>query len=210
MGLHKVETMVPHASHRGSRASSRIFVVLGLLAIVLCAWLATENLRLRADLKRGKSARAGPEDMLQSGDLLPDIQVRPVVGKLADGSDRASLHESIDGPALLFVFTSTCPYCARSVPLVPELTAELANVSVELVGITLDGQLSYAQTSPNLPYRVWGPAGPTDAIGLKVGRVPMFLLVDEDKRVQSAWTGQLMRGQMQPMIEAARRLSGLD
>lgn len=146
---------------------------------------------------------------LEPGDSLPDVQVAELSGELEGRQASGSLLRELDGPTVLFLFTSTCPYCARSFPFARTLQRRLDSVSVDLVGVALDGLFPGAGKDGTLivPYRVLAPVDLAAAKDLGVALVPALLLVDREFVVLEVWTGELTASRVE---EVARSVFGLN
>jgi len=135
------------------------------------------------------------------GDQLVDITV---LGFGEDADPHPIIGETSQ-PTLLFVMTSTCPYCARSLPLVRDMKPALAQLDVELVGLVLDRQLppSISLEPSLMPYRVVRPQSLGEARALGVAVVPTLILTDSVGFVVGLWTGEVGEAMVAGILEEA-------
>jgi thiol-disulfide isomerase/thioredoxin len=186
-----------------------VLIALSVFVFASIGWLALENARLRDQLEtlRGSSQE---ERSLQPGEDLPPM---PVVTFQSDGTrttHQTILADELANTTVIFVFTSSCQYCARSAPLIRQIHQQLGGDAVELVGVALDGQLpavvapSSPRTSPIVGYRVFAPAEAIYARILRVPRVPTVLVVDSNGVVRHSWTGEVTEGDVERILMAVR------
>lgn len=192
------------------RKTSPVVVAAGLLAVFAGSWLGSQNIALRKELSARSPARGGnPAAALKQGATLPDVGVVELVRDLDAPRQGRPLHGTLRGTTVLYLFTSTCPFCARSFPVAEVLREQLGEFSVELVGVAVDGSLpETARSEPlRLSYRAVAPVDSSAAYDLGVEVVPTFILVDPQLSILDVWTGELTSAQARQIVKSAREVS---
>lgn len=120
-------------------------------------------------------------------------------------TEPGTLLDSLDGPTALFLLTSTCPYCARSVPQFGALRDGLSAVSVGFLPVSLDARApEVAATPPGL--ELWAPSSSAEARRLAIRSVPTILLIGSDGTVLGVWSGEITPDRVAAIIADVREL----
>ncbi len=168
-----------------------------MVTMVVAGLLTARTLRLRTS-----GATPGPQQYLvraEVGDQLFDLAVRPLTGGevgSAPTNATSALRQAAEGEtSVLFVFTTTCPYCAQSAATVRQLATVLRGRDVRLLGLALDGVrlggAEPADLAEEFIYPVFVPRDASEANMIGVDRVPALLLLDPDAVVREIWIGQV-------------------
>lgn len=201
----------PRATNRtdpdGAHRTSAVVVVAGLMALFAGSWLGSENVALRAALAESRPSRNDSVPaILRAGSILPNVEVIDLTSDTEDPAVTGPLYERLGGASVLFLYTSTCPFCARSFPVAPTLNERLHSLSVDLVGVAVDGRLPVAD---GLDARMGGYpmlalADDSAARSLGVEVVPTFVLVGQDFNIVEVWTGELTAAQVGAIVQSVR------
>lgn len=157
-------------------------LVAAFAAACMIGILAYQNVQLRAALR----AETAPAN-LAVGDSLPSAQLTPL-----DGSPR-SIRQLLPSGGLLFFFTTTCRYCAASVPRITVLYDALEDTSAGLAGVSLDGSDAMREfvTSRAIEWPVFILDGSSRGDLLQIRRVPFTALISPSGEVLRTWTGEI-------------------
>lgn len=155
---------------------------LALLALCAVTWsLAQDNRQLRA-------ASTPQEPGPALGTQLTTIDILD-----ANGESRPFSLQDTAKDRLVFVFTTTCPFCKENQAAWKALQAQ-AGSSIDVVGLSLSGRqdtLDYARDQA-LSYRVAVAADPQQvSAAWEIPGVPLTLRLDPEGRVVGRWLGPL-------------------
>lgn len=187
------------------RIATVLVAVVASSAIVV---LAIENARLKRGAAPG-SAPGTPIVQIRAGDQLPATKLRPVDTLSSNDAGDVGLREMAAGSTtLLYVVTSVCPYCARSLPRLEQLGARLAVEPVRMLGVVLDGQRLERDDlrKPAGPWRLFTRKDVQAAVDLGVVSVPTTMLADPRGTVRHVWIGEVDETRAQEIEESVRRL----
>lgn len=178
--------------------------VLVALSSCVAIGLAGQNLRLRSrldEVERGVAQQRLPAFI--RGERLPDVRTVDLRG------EASSLTRVVHGVTVVFIFTTTCPYCSASIESVRQLARVLRQADSRLVGLALDGlpaAREYATAEePDWPIVV--PAGLEEARELGVSRVPLLVLLQEAE-VLETWLGEVTAATVDAVAAAALEAVG--
>ena len=117
--------------------------------------------------------------------LRPGAAVSPFSAKnVADGRTETVAFDR-SRPTAFYVFSSTCPWCARNVDNVRAL-ARQGEDKYRFVGLSLSDEAAAATA---LPFPVYGGLGADTRKAYKLGPIPQMIVVAPDGRVLKTWTG---------------------
>ncbi|HEX9632041.1 MAG TPA: TlpA disulfide reductase family protein [Gemmatimonadales bacterium] len=169
------------------------------VAAVLVVALARQN---RALLIEARHLR-GQQRLPHAGDVVPPVRARGLDG------DTVLLGGGPTTAQALFVFTTTCPYCAETLPAWKRIAARLENSpTVVSYGVSLDPDsvtAAYASLH-QLPFPVVRFPTARAAAWYRAIGAPLTLLVDSTGEVLYARAGVLSPGAVDSLFAA---LSGV-
>lgn len=165
------------------RRSSQILIVVGCLVVASSIWMAVTNIQLRSTLKASSQAQRGNVELGSTIPAIDVVRIHPT------DSEAVALGAQLTGPTAVLFLTSTCPYCARSLPQLAELERDLGRHGVDFLLIGLDGKTPDAFDTTTL--ELWAPANAQEARRFPVRGVPTLLLVSTDLTVLGEWTGEI-------------------
>lgn len=163
--------------------TKRLYSAFLHLAVVM---LAIQVVILSNQNRRMKEAAGGPApDGLKIGDTLVLQGVSPVNSRL--------ILDTTSARQLVFIFTTSCPFCKQTVPMWNKLAARLQR-SIPIIAISLDSRdstIEYVKGN-NLSFAVAFPldAGRFKKLNKIVG-VPMTLVRENSGKVLRLWKGKL-------------------
>ncbi len=162
----------------------------GSLALAAIIWLGAENVRLRAGVPPPDSGVPS----LRPGDNLADIEVMRLPGLSSEESVPTNLLAITAEYSVVFVGTTTCPYCLQSVEgwelLRRQLPRDVANVAL-LLDASTNAAGPIGKTAESQGWHIVTPVSLAEASRLGIARVPMTLLIDRRGEILSIWLGQL-------------------
>lgn len=173
-----------------------ILTVVGVLAIFAIGVLSFEVLTLRRALGETLATRG---NALRAGDEFPPVDL------VATSGEVVRIEADVDQVKVLYLFTTTCPYCAASHAEVNRMQSQLGD-NVETLGIALDGP-ELARSNLDLDAITWRVLAAPDrgiASALRIPQVPTILLLDADSRVVRTWTGQVTQTTVTDVVLASR------
>ena len=163
--------------------TKRLYSAFLHLAVVM---LAIQVVILSNQNRRMKEAAGGSApDGLKIGDTLVLQGVSPVNSRL--------ILDTTSARQLVFIFTTSCPFCKQTVPMWNKLAARLQR-SIPIIAISLDSRdstIEYVKGN-NLSFAVAFPldAGRFKKLNKIVG-VPMTLVRENSGKVLRLWKGKL-------------------
>jgi peroxiredoxin len=161
------------------RASLAVNVLLALL----CAALIYQN----RELKSGRAAGPGPA-ALKPGDRVEGFSYRTLAG------ETLRLDYSEPGKrSLLFVISTTCPFCQKSLPYIQRLSDASRNGACRILGVSIhDPDLtSRFAAARNLRFRLVSAAGEEFSRQYRITGVPTTILVNGGGVVERVWEGEI-------------------
>ncbi|MBM4162479.1 MAG: TlpA family protein disulfide reductase [Ignavibacteria bacterium] len=172
------------------------YIVLHIAVIVL----AIQVVVLSSQNKKLKQPRAPSiAEQLQVGDTL-------VLHRLELVQDGSKL-DTTSRRQMIFIFTTTCPFCKEIVPTWNELSV-MAQSSLSVFAVSLDSKdltSEYIkQNRVSYPVLVANDAKTFKKIN-KTHVVPQTILVERNGKVQKVWTGKLSQENLK---EVAALISG--
>lgn len=180
----------------------KLLLVLAILSLsVLCVVLAVELKRARAERVAFGRLTSQPH----AGMYVPSFPAKTLEGR------SLLIGESGDGTRqVLFVFTTTCPYCLASLGAWNAMADTLAlggAARAVVVGISLSSLESTQRYAANHGLRYPVVAFPADKYKrfYRAGRVPVTMVVNPDGRVPWVRVGQFGdRAGVDSLFEALR------
>jgi peroxiredoxin len=161
------------------RASLAINVLLALL----CAALIHQN----RELKSGRGAGPG-RAALKPGDRVEGFSYRTLAG------ETLRLDYSEPGKrTLLFVISTTCPFCQKSLPGIQRLFDENRNGPCRVLGVSIHEPELTARFAAvrNLGFQLVSAAGEKFSRDYRITGVPTTVLVSGNGVVEKVWEGEL-------------------
>lgn len=139
------------------------------------------------------------------------LQVKPeFIEQLKEGESFLPMDvQSLDGtlnelifsnklnPTLLFIFTTTCPYCSQNIPNWKRIYEQNKD-KYEIIGIgadELDNVKEYANEN-KLPYKIFVPVDKDFRKKYKISGVPQTIIVDTNNRIKKLWLGKLNNSEL--------------
>jgi len=171
----------------------RLFVISNvLLALSLGA-----NLLLLSNLNRDDDliGRIKAEARLRPGDKAPDFHVR-----LFDNTEMQLGH--LRRPALLYVFSPACHFCARNLPAINALSQKLKN-RIDVVGLslTMSDLVPYLHAN-QLAFPVVRDPDPSIVAAYRLGGTPETIAISKTGYVENVWIGSY-EGEVRDAIQRA-------
>ncbi len=187
-----------------AQQNSRWINIVGLVLIVLLSsevlLLIHENSELH-DLLTNPSA-VGFSRMIQPGDTLTSFAFQ------IPTSDSVTLHnESWNRSVLIFIFSTTCPFCETNVPKWKMLFGVLQLTDLDILGLCIDPPAvtsSYMQEQ-DIPFTVLSTfidANFRERTHLR--GVPVTLLVHSNGIVERVWPGVLSENDLEEILTVLR------
>ena len=175
----------------------RVSLLLNLLLAILCAFLIRQN----HDLKSGGGSGAGIA-ALKPGDHVEGFSYRQLDGAThrLDYADARRAH-------LLFVLSTTCPFCQKSLPNIQELFDRHKTGACDLLAVSIHDLLLTAQFAAERKLGFPLVSAPDEQFSrnYKIGAVPTTILVRGDGVVDRVWEGELTRTLMQEIESSLSR-----
>jgi len=175
----------------------RVSLVFNLLLAILCALLIRQN----HDLKSRGGAAAGIA-ALKPGDHVEGFSYRQLDGATyrLDYSDARKAH-------LLFVLSTTCPFCQKSLPNIQEMFDLHKTGSCDLLAVSIHDLLLTAQFAAErkIGFRLVSAPDEQFSRNYKIGVVPTTILVRGDGVVDRVWEGELTRTLMREIESSLSR-----
>jgi len=164
--------------------------LVGSLALASLVWLGAENARLRGGVPPPGSGPAAP----RPGDKLVDIEIMRPPGLSSENSGPTNLLAATAEHSVVFVGTTTCPFCLQSVGgwelLRRQLPRDVANL-VLLLDASTNPAGPIGETAESEGWQIVTPVSLAEANRLGIPRVPMTLLIDRRGEILSTWLGPL-------------------
>jgi peroxiredoxin len=180
-----VEDDVPAQSSKRATWILTISLLLNVALIVEVAMLANQNRQLKLN---GGAVMQPTVEPLKAGERVSPFSVLTLDGDTAtiDYSEAARNH-------LLFVFTTTCPHCAKTITQWNVLTEFARTRLIDVSGVSLDG-LERTKSffgRANLEFYTVAVNDTSFRWTYKISGVPETILIDSDGRVLKVWMGEL-------------------
>lgn len=162
-----------------------LVVVAALVAGTVILLLTKQNLELKAML-----VSIQPQDAVSIWEpegLVPEIEVIDHEGQIR------ALPDLVDEGALVGFFTTTCPYCAETLPIWIGLEREADKRGIPFLAVSLHDQertRSFIETN-STPYDAWAVVSEEDSRQLGVRGVPLTALLRPGGHIANVWRGAL-------------------
>jgi peroxiredoxin len=172
---------VNYAKFRGVWSHTGILTILLICSVALNVMLARKTSRLQGTL-----------DTIESGKkLLPGSPVPPLELTSLEGSPAKISYADANVPTVLYVFSTSCVWCARNSDNIKFLTDRLKN-SYRFVGVSLDRDVKepgeYASNS-DLPFPVYHTPSPSAWQTYKLGGTPQTIVISPEGKILDDWSG---------------------
>jgi len=164
---------------------------LGLLAAALAVMvllLARQNLALKHRLAEAAEGGA-PAPSFEVGERFEAPRLLD-----ATGAPATPLADDGAAPALVLVFSSTCPACRATFGTWGDSARRAAELGVAVVGIRLDavpGEDPRTTLPPAIDFPVYAVDPASPGAMRKVRSVPTTVVLGADGRVAATWSGTL-------------------
>lgn len=179
---------------------SNVIVVAVVATAATAIWTLVEQNKMLKEQLNTSASGGDPLVFFSPGDALPDLEL---VG--TTGTSSSLLTELAAGGVVVFI-TTTCPYCAMSLPEFQRIAEEMDRAGRSFVGVSLhpaEMTQEYVATRM-LTFPLWTLAIPADRSSLKVGAVPFTITVMADGTVGEGWRGTVTEGVADMVIAAAK------
>ena len=132
--------------------------------------------------------QAKPEfiDQLKEGETFEPMEVQSL-----DQTKYKLAFSNKDKPTMLFIFTTSCPYCSQNIPNWKKIYEQKRN-DYDIIGIgadELNKVKDYAKEN-DLPYKVFVPLDKEFRKKYKISGVPQTIIVDKRSIIKSYWLGK--------------------
>lgn len=180
------------SDYRGFRWLSNLLVIgMAVFLVDFALEMRAQNKAVRALLAR-ESAAAGSPRAPEIGDPVESLTLEAL-----DTARSMNLRELAGAQVtIVTVFTTTCPFCQRSLPTWAMLSDRVQDIGVEFLSVSLDEAPminAYVQMH-DIDWPVWIPVDPEDFIArMKVGVVPLTVVLSDNQ------IGAVYRGEFQPI-----------
>jgi len=182
---------------------SKLLYTSGTIALVLLA-ADVVFLTIKVDRLESQILTSSPisqAEPLHPGDVVDDIRVETL--------DRQNQILTFKGPHssyLLFVLSTSCPYCLATIPKWKSITEQTKN-DCYILGLSLhdvDRTIQYMQDK-DLPFYVMSVTDVEFPGIFHLSGVPATYLIGAGGVVQNTWAGKLDNGQVEEIIAAVHR-----
>ncbi len=131
-------------------------------------------------------------DQLKEGETFLPLEVQSL-----DQKNHRLTFSNKDKPTLLFIFTTSCPYCSQNIPNWKRIY-ELKKDDYDIIGIGADelGNVEDYADVNSLPYNIFVPIDKEFRKKYKISGVPQTIIVDTDARVRKFWLGKLNNSEL--------------
>jgi peroxiredoxin len=173
-----------HASHKFWVISLAIFAVLATAQIV---FLTIQNRQLKQVITG--QARPAPES-LKPGDQVPAFKSID-----ADGKEKLISFEDTD--CLLMITSTTCPWCAKTLPVWKDIADKAKGSPIQIVGVSLDGKghINEYTNQNGINFEVVNFADPASQGIYKAFATPQTIFIKRGGKVAKTWQGLLTEKQ---------------
>jgi peroxiredoxin len=173
-----------HTSQKFWVISLAIFAVLATAQIV---FLTIQNRQLKQVIM-GQS-RPAPES-LKPGDQVPAFKSID-----ADGKEKLISFEDTD--CLLMITSTTCPWCAKTLPVWKDIADKAKGSSIQIVGVSLDGKghINEYTNQNGINFEVVNFADPASQGIYKAFATPQTIFIKRGGKVAKTWQGLLTEKQ---------------
>lgn len=155
-----------------------LHIMLASLSVVIIL-LINKNSELTEAIEKFNSPQ------LKEGDIFKPQRLFDLKGNELEMGFKSA------GKKLLFIFTTTCPYCKKNLPNWETLNKQLKN-RYEIIGISADSlDITRKFVEENeIEFPVYISANPKFRVDNKISGVPQTLIITENK-VEKFWLGSL-------------------
>ena len=167
-----------------SRFWIAIFGIYAALATVQIVFLTVQNRKLKNSIALS-TASVNKVDGLKPGDMLTGFNT---IDDVAKNDTRISYDVS---PSLVFITSTRCQWCAKTVPIWKELADAARLRSIQIIGISTDGkgELGSYMKDNALNFVVVSFPDRKIQAAYKAFSTPQTLLVAQGGRVEKVWLG---------------------
>jgi peroxiredoxin len=180
-----------------------LFLILLLTGEVIL--LIRENSELRTRLKSFSDASSG--QLVQPGDIIT-----PFSYQLPSADSGIYTFDSWAPNTLVFLFSTTCPFCEDNIPKWAWLDKENLRSDINILGICVDPP-SAASTfirENDVPYRVVSSYVDTSfQFRNRLVGVPITLLINSTGNISRIWPGLLDNGHLAEILTVLTDTNGL-
>lgn len=163
--------------------SRNVYTLFLHVAVVVLAVQVVILSNQNRTLKEGRQAKS--RDQIKEGDTLQFIQLEPLKPGLT--LDTSSARQ------LVFLMTTTCPFCKETIPVWKELSAKVGK-SIPVLAISLDTRDSTSKfvegNGISFPVAISRDAAAFKKVN-KITGVPIALIRENTGRVTKVWFGKL-------------------
>jgi peroxiredoxin len=133
--------------------------------------------------------QAKPEfiDQLKEGETFTPIEVQSL-----DQKKYILAFSNKDKPAMLFIFTTTCPYCSQNIPNWKKIYEQKRN-DYDITGIGADelNKVKLYAKENDLTYTVFVPLDKEFRKKYKISGVPQTIIIDTTAIIKKFWLGKI-------------------
>lgn len=165
--------------------SLAIFAVLATAQIV---FLTIQNRQLKQAIT-AMNSKTAPES-LKAGDQVPAFKSID-----ADGKEKLISFEDTD--CLLMITSTTCPWCAKTLPVWKDIADKAKGSSLHIVGVSLDGKghINEYTNQNGINFEVVNFADPASQGIYKAFATPQTIFIKRGGKVAKTWQGLLTEKQ---------------
>jgi peroxiredoxin len=163
------------------------WVIIPLLSVQVIL-LTIQNTRLKVILT-SMTPFGNPSPLLKSGEHVGPVSLRTL-----GGSSSELRYEHSKQKYLLFVFSTTCPHCEKTLPIWQSIADSNKDTAVVILGISIQ---SVDQTREYVlrkqPHFYVASTDSTFASRYNIAGVPETVLIDSGGIVEQIWEGELKK-----------------
>lgn len=177
--------------------SKRSFSWIQTGGVILILLLASEVVLLTIQNRQLKKSLDQTTIGYQTDPLKPGERVEPVKIQLLDGTTKELSYQDPSRKYLLFVLSTTCPHCAKMLP-VWKLIATHKAENCTVLGLCLHDldQTTKFIAANNVGFYTASVAQDTSfGRKYKIGGIPETILIRGNGTVEKAWVGELTTNQ---------------
>jgi peroxiredoxin len=173
-------------SPKKSRVLQIITTLVLVFLVVEVALLLRQNKELRSQL--AQFVAPVQFDPLKAGDTVTAFRVKSRAGEESELG-----YSETTKPRLLFIYSTTCPHCEKTIPYWEELASELSSsqCSVEGICISPPEKMNEHFEKLNLNFEVAALDDTSFQRQYKMQGVPTTLALSEAGVVKGIWIGEL-------------------
>ena len=172
--------------------------IVGAAISIICVLLVIQNNQLKKQLElTGYSGNI--VEPLQPGD-----DARPIQCLEIDGKQSTITYTDDYEQYLLFVFSTKCPHCEKSLPNIERIADEVVDSPVDLVGVSMH-DLDETQKwviDKRVNFRVIAVTDSTFEQRYKISGVPTVILINRKGVVQNVWVGEVVGDRLDEVLNS--------